>query len=279
MSRDGGLGAALGARAQQLLTAGIRRIAPFATRPCLADGVDRVLDTIAQDQPGRLMDALGRADPPFADRALTFSQEGEDLILARMLEGTPPGFFVDVGAYHPWRFSNTWLLYLAGWRGINIDPTPGSMALFRKFRPGDINIECFVGDPASGHDFVMYNEPALNTGSAAVVTGRELPEDRYQRIGTIRIKPRRLADILAEHLPAGTAIGFMNIDVEGAELDVLGSNDWDRFRPAFLLVEQLATDLDACLGHATTRFLRPLGYRPVAKAYNTAFFRRDEMHA
>ena len=275
MAGQGGLRA----RLKTLLAAGIRRAGPLVARPGLVDTFDGLLDAIAAHDRARLPDAVARADPPFADRAVTFAQEGEDLILARMLEGAQPGFFVDVGAHHPWRYSNTWLLYLAGWRGINIDATPGRMELFRQYRPGDISIEAFVGDPAAEIEFVMYNEPALNTGSARVANERALPDDQYRPIGTARIRPRRLADILAEHVPAGTAIGVMSIDVEGLELDVLRSNDWDRFRPAILLVEQLATDLEACLQHETTRFLQGFGYRPVAKAYNTAFFRRDEVRA
>ncbi len=53
----------------------------------------------------------------------SFSQEGEDRILAALLglrEARKPGFYVDVGAHHPERFSNTLIFYNRGWRGINI---------------------------------------------------------------------------------------------------------------------------------------------------------------
>ena len=70
-----------------------------------------------------------------------FSQNGEDLILNRLLENKSNGFFVDVGAHHPVRFSNTYLSYLNGWNGINIDAMPNSMMIFDKIRPRDINIE------------------------------------------------------------------------------------------------------------------------------------------
>ena len=58
---------------------------------------------------------------------ISYSQEGEDLILERFFEGKEIGFFVDIGAHHPMRFSNTYIFYLKGWRGINVDATPGSM--------------------------------------------------------------------------------------------------------------------------------------------------------
>jgi hypothetical protein len=55
------------------------------------------------------------------------------------------GFYIDVGAHHPFRYSNTHMLYRRGWRGINIDPIPGAKIAFDRFRPGDINLEMGVG--------------------------------------------------------------------------------------------------------------------------------------
>src|SRR5690554_6253894 len=71
----------------------------------------------------------------------SYSQEGEDILLEKLFEGKNDGFYVDVGAHHPRRFSNTYLLYRRGWRGINIDAMPGSMAEFRRLRGRDINLE------------------------------------------------------------------------------------------------------------------------------------------
>ena len=53
---------------------------------------------------------------------LSFSQEGEDLILNRFLGKKEKGFYVDIGAHDPKRFSNTNIFYERGWTGINIDP-------------------------------------------------------------------------------------------------------------------------------------------------------------
>ena len=50
----------------------------------------------------------------------SYAQEGEDLLLERILGKQGKGFYVDVGAHHPVRFSNTFLFYKRGWRGINI---------------------------------------------------------------------------------------------------------------------------------------------------------------
>jgi hypothetical protein len=48
------------------------------------------------------------------NRRVAYSQEGEDLVLLRMFEGQNAGVYVDVGAHHPFRFSNTCLLHIDG---------------------------------------------------------------------------------------------------------------------------------------------------------------------
>ncbi len=65
----------------------------------------------------------------------SWSQEGEDLILYRFFDGKQNGFYVDVGAHHPFRFSNTYRFYRMGWHGINIDASPSTSTLKDLTRP------------------------------------------------------------------------------------------------------------------------------------------------
>lgn len=81
---------------------------------------------------------------------VSYSQNGEDILLEAIFYKQQKGFYVDVGAHHPIKYSNTFLLYKRGWRGINIDAMPGSMKTFAKYRKGDINIECGVGSRGGG---------------------------------------------------------------------------------------------------------------------------------
>lgn len=85
------------------------------------------------------------------------------MILRRIFENVENGFYVDVGAHHPKRFSNTFYFYKKGWSGINIDAMPGSMSLFNKIRPRDINIEAAVSNEKEEVIFYIFNEVALNT--------------------------------------------------------------------------------------------------------------------
>ena len=211
---------------------------------------------------------------PALQPTLCYGQDGEDLILDRLLERQPLGFYVDVGAHHPVRFSNTYLFYKRGWRGINIDAMPGAMRAFERLRPRDINIESGVADASGRLKYHRFNEPALNTFDAAEAQRKNSPP--YELLDTIEVPVERLDRLLALHLPAGQDIDFMSVDVEGKDLEVLRSNDWTRHRPRFVLAETLRTDLLALGTCPITRFLMDVGYRPVAKAYNTSFFCRDD---
>ena len=106
--------------------------------------------TLKQILPRRVWEWLKRARQRILGRRAymnpSYSIEGEDRIVRALLwEKHDKGFYVDVGAHHPFRFSNTYLFYTQGWSGINIDATPGSMKAFNKYRPRDINLEVGVG--------------------------------------------------------------------------------------------------------------------------------------
>ena len=199
-----------------------------------------------------------------------YGQDGEDLIINRLLENQPLGFYVDVGAHHPVRFSNTYLFYQRGWYGINIDAMPGSMARFRKVRPRDINIECGVAGSAGRLMYYRFNEPALNTFDVLEAERKSKPP--YRVTDTVEVAVERLDALLERYLPRGQQIDFLSVDVEGKDEEVLRSNDWSRFRPRFILAETLRTDMlnmDKC---PVVQFLQSVGYKPVCKAYNTSFF-------
>lgn len=203
---------------------------------------------------------------------LRFSQEGEDVLMQRMLPDNSAGFFVDVGACHPLRFSNTYALYRQGWRGINIDATPGSMIPFHELRPEDINVECAISDTNQPLSFHCFVEPALNTFDNALA-------ETYVQAGCERrevraIYPRPLKDILDEHLPKGQIITLMTIDVEGEELPVLRSNDWNKYSPEWIILEVLDTPLGEIAKYPTIEYLAGRGYMPIAKLCQSVILKK-----
>lgn len=202
----------------------------------------------------------------------TYSQEGEDIILRRIFEHQKTGFYVDVGAYHPKRFSNTYFFYKQGWRGINIDAMPGSMKAFRKFRPRDINLEIAIYSRKQRLNYYIFNEPALSGFSKELSESRDSLNNQYYIVEIKELETFTLKEILDKYLPDGQNIDFMNIDVEGFEYDVLRSNDWQKYRPKVILVEIRKSDLEDLLKNVITIFLKNLGYKLFAKCFNTVFF-------
>lgn len=224
----------------------------------------------------RLRDAslvmIGKADAyPMGSHAfhhISFAQEGEDGILARLFENQATGLYVDVGAHHPQRFSNTYRLYLRGWRGINLDPLPGSKVLFDRWRPRDINLQAAIGADGGTIAYHRYEESAFNGlgGGGAKHTS--------PLIGIDKIPTRSLASVFDEHLGTGQVIDFLSVDVEGMDEQVLRSNNWARYRPRYVLAEALnMRDVEAVTSTELHRFMRSVDYTLYSKCVNTLFFK------
>jgi len=206
----------------------------------------------------------------------SWSQEGEDLILIRLLgPGKRTGFYVDVGAHHPKRFSNTYAFYRMGWHGINIDAMPGSMKLFDKQRPRDINLEFPIAKEEKEITYFQFNEPALNGFSEELAISRDGLRS-YRIVSTQKMQAYPLASILEKYMDINQGIDFMSIDVEGFDFEVLQSNDWSQYRPKVILIELLERSLNSIDQDPIYLFLKDKKYYLYSKTVNTAFFVSDE---
>lgn len=201
----------------------------------------------------------------------SFSQEGEDLLLRRIFENKKYGFYIDIGAHHPQRFSNTYIFYQKGWRGINIEPNPEMHELFLKIRRKDINIRTGVSEKPDQLKYYMFHEAALNTFDGRLA--HEYQNNAYKIKEEIIVGVCRLDDLLSSVMAPGINIDFMSIDAEGYDLSVLKSNNWELFRPKILLIEILGCTLANV--HMTEEhiFIESQDYELVSKTVNTFFYR------
>ena len=203
---------------------------------------------------------------------LSYAQEGEDMILAGLFEGKNDGFYIDVGAYHPYKFSNTYYFYLQGWQGINIDATPGSMKSFNQIRSRDINLEIAVSDSRDTLTYYCFKEPALNTfckklADFYIMKGWECIAEQF-----IPVYP--LSEVLEHYLPTTQSIDFLTIDVEGLDYNVLKSNNWFKYRPEIILIEDLnCSSLQEVLHSEITELMTAQKYELYGKAIRTLFFK------
>jgi FkbM family methyltransferase len=176
--------------------------------------------------------------------AITYSWGGEDMIVRHLL-GTAGGrgFYVDVGAGHPTMGSNTYHFYRIGWRGVTIEPQLDLARAHRRVRPKDVAVACAVGASSGTRTLLVPKEGATMAGFAP----------RYGAAGADRIEvpARPLREILGDVAPGigREPVTFLSVDVEGAEIEVLQSNDWASFRPTVVCVEAEAdsSELQALL--------------------------------
>ena len=207
-------------------------------------------------------DSFDGLDGPFC---ISFSQEGEDLLADEFLGRPPTGFYVDVGALHPVRFSNTYLFYRRGWSGVNIEPSPGASEAFRRVRPRDVTLDVGVSDRPGA--MVLFDRDRVASLEATT---------SYRCVGTVEVSVRPLRDVLAETAEK-RPIDFLSIDVERQELPALQSSDWDRFRPTLVLVEILnRTVLEQLQEDCVHQFMKSVEYELVAKTMRTAFYWKME---
>lgn len=205
---------------------------------------------------------------------LVFSQEGEELIVSRLFGYKNKGYYVDIGCYHPKRFSNTYSFYLNGWRGINIDANIDTINLFKKYRKKDINILCGVGGQSGASlKYYRFNEGAANTFDEEIAKNL-IDNSVYKCIDVQEIEIKTLAELLEMHLPKDQQIDFMDIDVEGLDLQVVQSNDWDRFRPRYLLVESdPQMSIREIENLEIAKYLESVNYEMYGRFYHTLLWR------
>lgn len=210
----------------------------------------------------------------YAFHRLSFSQEGEDLLLERLFPDQLKGFYVDIGAHHPTKFSNTYLLYLKGWRGVNVDPNPSAKILFDKLRPEDENVLAAISLGQQNLTYHMFDEPALNTCDAAVagIHAQNSLKISEQVVPGITLKD--LLDGLANKVDL---IDFFTVDVEGLDLDVLKSNDWSAYRPRVVFVESYMerdSSIEDLLDSPIVVYMRSVGYQFFSRLDNTLVFKQ-----
>jgi FkbM family methyltransferase len=162
---------------------------------------------------------------------ISYAQNAEDVVLARVFAGQATGRYVDLGAGYPTRDSVTKHFYDLGWRGINVEPEPHLADELDRERPGDLNLRVAVG-AEPGKTVLHVVEGQWGRATVDIALARQYSEDWAVRDVEVRVVT--LAQLLDEH-PGD--VDFLKIDVEGAERAVIEGADWSRHRPRVLVVE------------------------------------------
>jgi FkbM family methyltransferase len=145
------------------------------------------------------------------------------------------------------------------------------MAEFDMLRPKDINLEVGVSEQESERAFYCYNERALN----GIDNDRreELAGSNYKLEQIINIKTEPLSTILDRHNVVLKSPNFLSIDVEGLEMEVLLSNQWERYLFQWIMLEQRSEDITTINQTRPWLFLSSKGYQAVACTGRTVIYK------
>ena len=156
----------------------------------------------------------------------SYSQFGEDLIINNFF-GNFVGTYVDIGCYHPIKYSNTALLHKKGWSGTNIDLNKTSIDFFNACRKNDLNITACLSDKIEEVEVYMDSEfSALNS----------INKNNIKKFGLKNLKKKRVQTTLFNKLIKKN-FDFLNIDCEGNDLKILKTIDLKKFTPKIINIE------------------------------------------
>lgn len=159
--------------------------------------------------------------------------------------------YVDVGAYDAVDHSIPYLLYLRGWRGVTFGPSAATRRSFERWRKNDTFINAVVGD-LDGIDAEFFVHKTADGDKSLVSSKYSLPEQLGEYDRTVCRQVNLNSELLRQGLEK---IDVLNIDVEGAELEILQSLDFDYFGPTIVRVEIHGNDLEECLRTDTAQLI------------------------
>lgn len=182
------------------------------------------------------------------------SQIQQDLILDQQIfKCKTEGVFVEVGALDGFGASNTWFFEKErNWSGLLIEPNPVEYnKKDNNPRPNSIFENCAISDVEMDINFLsiegpcnvlsgimeFYNAQHLERINSEIEMYKSYPEghEYFSRKQEIPMKAVRLESLFDKH--GITKIDLISIDVEGAELNVLNSINFDKVDISVFLIE------------------------------------------
>jgi FkbM family methyltransferase len=158
-----------------------------------------------------------------------YAANTEEAILLDYFASIPSGFFVEVGAYHPFDLSVSWPFERIGWKGILVEPIPEYAEQLRQNRSATV-VECACASPTAPNTATL----TFDGGFSSMTNGRKHKTEAMST-ETITVKCRTLDSVLKENKVK--KINLLSIDVEGFEYDVLQGLSLNTYTPDLIFLE------------------------------------------
>ncbi len=164
------------------------------------------------------------------------------------------GFYVDVGCWDPVRKNSTYALYRKGWRGVNVDIDQAKIDVFNIRRRHDVNIASAISDQVG---VARYYQKGTWSDLNSL---EKVPMSQRQKWREIEVPTNTLTNILDSTRYKNRQIDFLSVDVEGHEVPVLKSLDYERYSPRVICVETWHTHIQAVLQSELYKLLTDRDY-------------------
>ena len=188
---------------------------------------------------------------------------GEDVFVRRFFKKTSKGFYVDVGAYHPFKGSLTYDLYKNNWTGINIDLSKISIDLFKISRPKDINLRAAITD-FDGKTFFYENSPINQQNSLIENSNAKKTEIDCYKLNTI----------LENHKIQ--KVDYLNVDAEGNDFKVISTFDFKKYKPSLVSIEYNDYNFENLMDSDLNILMEKNDFKIVSKFGVTCFYAHKE---
>jgi len=179
--------------------------------------------------------------------ARSYSQHGEDLLVAQRFSPLRGGFFVEVGALDGLTFSNTCLLERnLDWTGVLVEASPVQAALCVTNRPSAVVVAKAVTSPVLASTpmrlevvdgFEALSSMCITPRVAAIINNRNVQDPGALHVRQIEVPTTTLDHIFVE-VGVPESFEFLSIDIEGHEWAALQGLSLGRvWRPQVVLLE------------------------------------------
>ena len=156
----------------------------------------------------------------------TYSQFGEDLIIDKFF-GSYIGKYVDIGCFHPIKYSNTALLNKKGWSGVNIDLNEVSIKFFNACRKNDLNITACLSDKKE--DVIIYMDSEFSALNSIYLQNSK--NFNFKQLKKKKIQTKVFSEIVED------SFDFLNIDCEGSDYKIIKTIDLKKYKPKLINIE------------------------------------------
>ena len=192
----------------------------------------------------------------------TYAQQGEDLFIFNYMKKKKivNGTYVDIGAFHPIKYSNTCLLFNNGWSGLNIDLNQTAIDYFDIVRPKDNNICCAISNKEE------KIKVFINSIFSPINTINKKHAKKFNFVSknelSYTVKAKKFNSICKKKFD------FLDIDIEGSDFMVLKSINLKYFKPKLICIEIL--DINYLI--KIKKYLIKLNYFFIKRKTSSFFF-------